>query len=53
MGGSVASGTNDLWDELCPSHGSRLVPLELWVQRDVLSAESNLMLLMLRTLLCH
>ena len=37
-----------------PSHGSSVVPLDLWwVQGNVLSAKSNLMLQTLRTQLCH
>ena len=43
----------DIQQRRIPSHGSRVVLLELWVQRDVLSAKSSLTLLMLRTQLCH
>ena len=43
----------DIQQRRIPSHGSRVVLLELWVQRDVLSAKSSLMLLTLRTQLCH
>ena len=89
MGGSVTTGTDDVWDELvldsgsvstaCPyawcsdisvnnedkvylqdiqeyrilSHGSRVVPLELWGPEGRVECESNLMLQMLRTQLCR
>ena len=43
----------DIRQRRIPSHGSRVVPLELWVQRDVLSAKSSLMMLMLRSQLYH
>ena len=38
----------DIQQRRIPSHGSRVVPLELWAQKVVLSAKSNLMLQMLR-----
>ena len=43
----------DIQQRRIQSHGSRVVPLELWVRKDVLSVKSTWMWQTLRTQWCH